>query len=39
MKRTGLNCYICYFNVYYYASDVDDIKDTHKYLLKKDNIV
>ena len=27
------------FNVDYNATDVDDIKDIHKYLMKKNNIV
>ena len=36
MKRTG---YIYDFVVDYYPTDVDDIKDIHKYLMKKDNIV
>ena len=35
MKRTGFNGYIYDFRVDYYATDVDDIKDIHKYLMKK----
>ena len=35
MKRTGLNGYVYDFSVDYDAADVDDIKDTHKYLMKK----
>ena len=35
MKRTGLNGYIYDFSVGYEATDVDDIKDIHKYLMKK----
>ena len=36
MKRTG---YIYDFSVDYYPTDVDDIKDIHKYSIKKNNIV
>ena len=39
MKRTGLNGYVYYFSVDYDATNVDDIKDIHKYLMKKNNIV
>ena len=39
MKRTGFNGYVYYFSVDYDATDVDDIKDIHKYLMKKNNIV
>ena len=39
MKRTGLNGYVYDFRVDYDATSVDDIKDIHKYLLKKNNIV
>ena len=35
MKRTGFNGYIHDFSVEYDAIDVDDIKDIHKYLMKK----
>ena len=35
MKRAGFNEYIYDFRVDYDASDVDDIKDIHKYLMKK----
>ena len=38
MKRTGFNGYVYDFSVDY-ATDVDDIKDIHKYLMKKNNIV
>ena len=38
MKKIGFNGYIYDFSVDYYATDVDDIKDIHKYLMKK-NIV
>ena len=39
MKRAGFNGYIYDFSVDYEATDVDDIKDIHKYLMKKNNIV
>ena len=39
MKKTGLNGYVYDFSVDYDATDVDDIKDIHKYLMKKNNIV
>ena len=39
MKRTGLNGYVYDFSVDYDAADVDDIKDIHKYLMKKNDIV
>ena len=39
MKKTGFNVYDHDFSVDYNATDVDDIKDTHKYLMKKNNIV
>ena len=35
MKRTGLNGHIYDFSVGYEATDVDDIRDIHKYLIKK----
>ena len=35
MKKTGFNGYVYGFSVDYDATDVDDIKDTHKYLMKK----
>ena len=35
MKKTGLNGYVYDFNVDYDATDVDDIKYIHKYLMKK----
>ena len=34
MKNTGFNGYVYDFSVDY-ATDVDDIKDIHKYLMKK----
>ena len=39
MKRTGFNGYIYDFSVDYEVTDVDDIKDIHKYLMKKNNIM
>ena len=39
MKKTGFNGYIHDFSVDYDATDIDDIKDIHKYLMKKHNIV
>ena len=38
-KDTELNGYVYDFSVDYDATDVDDIKDIHKYLMKKNNIV
>ena len=35
MKKTGFKGYIYDFSVDYDATDVDDIKDIHKYLMKK----
>ena len=35
MKITGFNGYVYDFSVYYDAADVDDVKDIHKYLMKK----
>ena len=39
IKKTGFNGYVYDFSVDYDATDVDDIKDIHKYLMKKNNIV
>ena len=40
MKKTGFTGYYIYdFSVDYNAADVDDIKDIHKYMMKKNNIV
>ena len=39
MKDTGLKGYVYGFSVDYNATDVDDIKDIHKYLMKKNNVV
>ena len=39
MKRTGFTGYVYDFSVDYDATDVDDIVDIHKYLMKKNNKV
>ena len=39
MKKTGINGYVYDFSVGYDATDVDDILNIHKYLMKKSNIV
>ena len=39
MKRTGFNVYVYDLSVDYNATAVDDIKDIHNYLMKKNNIV
>ena len=39
MKRTGFTGYVYDFSADYEATDVDDIKDIHKYLMKKNDIV
>ena len=39
MRKTGFHGYVDDFSVDYDATDVDDIKDIHKYLMKKCNIV
>ena len=38
-KKTGFNGYVYDFSVDYDATDVDDMKDIHKYLIKKNNIM
>ena len=35
MKKTGFNGYIQDFSIDYDATDIDDIKGIHKYLMKK----
>ena len=35
MKKTGLTGYVYDFSVDYYATDIDDIKNIYKYLMKK----
>ena len=39
MKRTGFTRYVYDYSVDYDATDVGDIKDIHKYLMKKNGIV
>ena len=39
MKRTGFTGYVYDFSVDYEAIAVDDIKNIHKYLMKKNDIV
>ena len=39
MKKTWFTGYAYNFSVDYDTIDVDDIKDIHKYLMKKNNIV
>ena len=39
MKGTGFNGYIYDFSVDYGATEVDDIKNIHKYLMKKNGII
>ena len=39
MKKMGFNGYVYDFSVDYDSTDVDDIKDIHKYLMKKNDIV
>ena len=39
MKKTGFTGYVYDFSSDYDSTDVDDIKDIHKYLIKKNDIV
>ena len=39
MKRTGINGYVYDFSIDYDPIAVDDIKDIHKCLMRKNNIV
>ena len=39
MRKTGFNGYIYDFSVDFDATDIDDIKDIRKYLMKKNNIM
>ena len=39
MERTGFNGYIYDFIFYYDPISVNDIKDIHKYLMKKNKIL
>ena len=38
MKRTGFDVYVYDFSVDYDVTDVDDIVDMHKYLMKKKTV-
>ena len=39
MKRIGFTGHAYDFSVGYYNISIDDIKDIHKYLLKKNNMI
>ena len=39
MKKTGFHGYVYDFSVNYDVVDVDDIRDIHNYLVKKNNII
>ena len=39
MTKTGFNGYVYDFSVDYDSTDVDDIKDIRRYLMKKNDIV
>ena len=39
MKETGFTDYVYDFIVDYNVTDIDDIKDIHKYLMKKNNVL
>ena len=39
IKKTRLTGYVYDFSVDYDATDIDDIKDIHKYLMKENNIM
>ena len=39
IKKTGFNGYIYDFSVHYDLIDVDNIKNMHKYLMKKNEII
>ena len=39
MKKPGFNGYVYDFSVDYDATSIDDIKDFHKYVMKKNNIL
>ena len=38
MKKTGFTGYVYDFSVDYSVTDVDDIKDIHKYLMEKTTV-
>ena len=39
MKKTGLTSYVHDFSADYNAIGVDDVKDIHNYLMKKNNMI
>ena len=39
LKKTGFTGYVYNFSVDYNVIAVDDIKDIHKYLMKKNNMI
>ena len=39
LKKTGFTGYVYDFSVDYNVSDIDDIKEIHQYLMKKNDIV
>ena len=39
IKKTGFNGYVYDFSVDYDTIDIDNIKDIHKYLMKKNGIL
>ena len=39
MKKTGFDGYVYDFSPDYDTTDVDDIKDIHKYLMKKNDML
>ena len=39
IKKGGFNGHICDFSVDYDSTDIENIKDIHKYLMKKNDIV
>ena len=39
IKRTAFTSYVYDFSVDYNATNLDDINDIHKYLMKKNNLV
>ena len=39
MKKTSFNGYVFDFSIDYNVTDVDDIKDIHRYLMTKSNLM
>ena len=39
MKKTSFNGYVYDFSIDYNVTDVDDIKDIHRYLMTKSNLM